>query len=84
VFIFGILGMLGQGAYNSFQGGKEEVKRSVPYGQRLLESRWFPLKPLSDEDYVGMLNEKTLRIDAEISIIDEKIAALRQSKPGGH
>ncbi len=71
--------MLGQGAYNSFQASAEETERKLPYGQRILDSRWVPLKRLSDEDYVGMLNEKTVRIEAEIAIIDEKIAALQNS-----
>lgn len=78
--MYGILGMLGQGVYNTFQGGGDEVEARVPYSQRLLDSRWVPLKRLSDEDYVEMLNEKTIKIDAEIAIIDDKIAALQKSR----
>lgn len=79
----GILGMLGQGVYNTFHEGEDEVKDRVPYSQRLLDSRWIPLTRLSDEDYVEMLNEKTLRINAEISIIDDKITALQKSRTKG-
>ncbi|KAF7510429.1 hypothetical protein GJ744_006708 [Endocarpon pusillum] len=81
--MYGILGMLGQGVYNAFQGGGDEVEVRVPYSQRLLDSRWVPLKRLSDEDYVEMLNEKTIKIDAEIAIIDDKIAALQKSRTKG-
>ena len=76
----GILGMLGQGVYNTFQGVGNEVGDRVPYPQRLLDSHWVPLKRLSDEDYVEMLNEKTIKIDAEIAIIDDKIAALQKNR----
>lgn len=69
--------MLGQGAYNRFQPHGEEVDNKVPLGRRLLESPWIPLKRLSDEDYTAMLNEKAIKIDAEIAIIDEKIATLK-------
>ncbi len=79
----GILGMLGQGVYNTFHEGGDEVKDKVPYSQRLLDSRWVPLKRLSDEDYVEMLNEKTLKINANIAIIDDKIAALQKSRTNG-
>ena len=71
--------MLGQAAYNSFQRREEEIESKPPYSQRLLDSRWVPLKRISDEDYVRMLHEKTVKIDAEIAIIDEKIGALRKN-----
>lgn len=80
--VFGILGLVGQGAYNRFQPAEEEAETKLSYSQRLLESRWTLLKRLSDEDYIGMLNEKTLKIDAEIAIIDEKIATLQQTRTG--
>ncbi|KAI1100009.1 hypothetical protein F4804DRAFT_63094 [Jackrogersella minutella] len=44
-----------------------------------LEGTWSPLKPLSDEAYEAMLEEKLLRIDAEISILDDHIASLQAS-----
>lgn len=77
---FGILGMLCEGGYNAFQRDGEETGSRLPYTQRLLASRWVPLKRLSDKDYVGMLNEKTIKIDAEIALIDEKIATLQKSR----
>ncbi len=79
----GILGMLGQGVYNTLHGGGNEVKDTVPFPQRLLDSRWVPLKRLSDEDYVEMLDQKTLKINADIAIIDDKIAALQKSQTKG-
>jgi hypothetical protein len=79
-FMFGILGILGQAGYNAIQTDVEETPSKLPFTQRLLASRWVPLKRLSDEDYVEMLNEKTIKIDAEIALIDEKIATLQKSR----
>lgn len=76
--------MLGQGAYNRFRTDPEMVDKKVPYVRRLLESRWVPLKSLSDHDYMAMLNEKAIKIEAEIAIIDERIAALQKSKKSDH
>lgn len=82
-FMFGIFGMMGQATYNSLRSSGEELETQPPYIQRLLNSRWVPLKHLSDEEYVGMLNEKTVRIDAEIAILDERITVLEKSKATG-
>jgi hypothetical protein len=40
--------------------------------------RMVPMKHMSNEEYAEMLKEKRLRVEVEISIIDDKIAALRQ------
>lgn len=42
-----------------------------------LDSKWSPLTRLSDADYVERLEEKLLRIDADLAIIDDHIASLK-------
>ena len=71
--------MLGQGAYNGWQRSKEEVESKVPWGQRILDSRWIPLRRLSDNEYTEMLGEKIIKVDAELAVVDERITALRKS-----
>jgi len=44
-----------------------------------LDSKWSPMQRLTDKDYVRLLEEKILRFDAEIAIIDESIASLKGS-----
>ncbi|TGJ84420.1 hypothetical protein E0Z10_g4360 [Xylaria hypoxylon] len=44
-----------------------------------LDSKWSPMQPLSDQDYIDKVEEKILRLDAEIAIIDENIASLKAS-----
>ncbi|KAI2626470.1 hypothetical protein GGR54DRAFT_591082 [Hypoxylon sp. NC1633] len=73
-------GTVGAGtSYLSQQFKSDPNNNDVKSKSSWLDSRWSPLKRLSDQDYGKMLEEKILRIDAEISIIDENIAALRAS-----
>ncbi|KAF2762768.1 hypothetical protein EJ05DRAFT_481655 [Pseudovirgaria hyperparasitica] len=51
--------------------------------QQIADSRWTPgLRTLSDGEYVAMMEEKMLRLDAEIAIVDERIARVKV-KGGG-
>ncbi|ETS76000.1 hypothetical protein PFICI_12944 [Pestalotiopsis fici W106-1] len=45
----------------------------------ILASKWSPLKKLTDQEYEKLLEEKILKLDAEIAIIDDNIAALKAS-----
>uniref|UniRef100_A0A0D2Y2H4 Uncharacterized protein n=1 Tax=Fusarium oxysporum (strain Fo5176) TaxID=660025 RepID=A0A0D2Y2H4_FUSOF len=41
-------------------------------------TRWSPLKKLTDQEYRDMMSEKMLRIDADIALIDDRIAELKK------
>lgn len=41
-------------------------------------SKWNPLKKLTDQEYIDMMLEKVLRVEADIALIDDRIAELRQ------
>lgn len=45
---------------------------------KIAKSWWSPMQVLSDEDYEKMMQEKLLRVEADIAMIDDKIAALRK------
>lgn len=45
-----------------------------------LDSKWSPMQRLSDKDYMNKIEEKILRLDAEIAIIDDNIASLKSSQ----
>jgi hypothetical protein len=79
--MIGLLGFAGQGGYNMIstsQQSESSPRRSIM--QRLTESKWVPLKALPDQQYEEMLQQKLLKIDVEISMIDEKVSALRAVK----
>lgn len=69
--IFSALGAAGQSAANLLDTQEQKEAKS------LLARKWSPIKPFSDEDYKAMLEEKLLGIEADIALLDEKIAAIR-------
>lgn len=78
--VFSILGAGGQFALNKWPasvGPSTEGNKSS-----WLDSRWSPMKKLTDEEYEHILEEKLLRLDAEIAIIDDNIADLKAQKEG--
>lgn len=84
--MFSLFGYAGQKVYNSLDAKHSgEAAQQQPQTRSLLQriagSRWSPMAVLSDEDYEKMLQERLLRINAEIAIIDENIEKLRQQAP---
>lgn len=49
-------------------------------GRDFLQSKWSPVTYLSDPEYEKILEEKLLRVEAEIAIVDENIKALRDAE----
>lgn len=45
-----------------------------------LRSKWSPLKKLTDDEYLDMMSEKMLRVEADIALIDDRIAELRDAE----
>ena len=80
--MFTIFGYLGQHIYNRLderhtQQITSEVKHSDSLWKRMVDSKWSPMKILSDEDHANMLDETLLRVQAEIAIIDDDIEKLK-------
>ena len=45
-----------------------------------LDSKWSPVTPLTDDEYTKFIDEKILKLDVEISLVDDKLAELRAAK----
>ncbi|GAW11261.1 hypothetical protein ANO14919_006040 [Xylariales sp. No.14919] len=75
MLFFGSLGAGGSYLSQLTQGSKSKPKTSW------LDSKWSPMQRLSDKDYMDKIEEKILRLDAEIAIIDENIASLKAQSP---
>ncbi|KAI1777662.1 hypothetical protein F4818DRAFT_320923 [Hypoxylon cercidicola] len=77
ILFFGSVGATGtylsQHFKNSAKDSDSKVKSSW------LDSKWSPMRRLSDKEYEEKLEEKILRINAEIAVIDDNIASLRAS-----
>ncbi|KAI6092507.1 hypothetical protein F4821DRAFT_224199 [Hypoxylon rubiginosum] len=86
ILFFGTVGATGSYFSQRFRDSPKSDESKAKSGW--LDSRWSPMKRLSDKEYEEKLEEKILRINAEIAIIDENIASLRasispSSKPSG-
>ncbi|KAL2837852.1 hypothetical protein BJY01DRAFT_220523 [Aspergillus pseudoustus] len=80
--LFSLAGCIGQASYNAidrWQLGQANTP-SKPLLDRIAESKWIPLKSLSDDEYRHILNEKLLTIEAEIALLDDKIEELQKDK----
>lgn len=76
--MFTLFGFLGQTTYNKLAASSYvDTGPKKGFWARVAERKWSPMKVLSNEEYAEMLRERQLKIDMEIALIDDKIAALR-------
>ncbi|RDL39742.1 uncharacterized protein BP5553_04082 [Venustampulla echinocandica] len=81
--IFTAIGGIGQYVYNAMDARKTLAAENASVGQEKyswMNSKWSPVKQLSDAEYGDMMREKLLRVNAEIALIDESIEALQSEK----
>ncbi|KAH3951292.1 hypothetical protein HBI56_090790 [Parastagonospora nodorum] len=56
--------------------GEDRPKETLV--QKFAKSKWSPMSILTDEQYEEMLQEKLLKVEADIAIIDERIEAVKK------
>lgn len=90
ILVFSLLGFSGQHTYEWFdqrhtrklQKQLAEARGEVEHLnwlQRIAKKSWSPFSILTDDKYEDMLNEKLLKIEVEIALIDDKIKELRNA-----
>ena len=83
MIVFSLFGCLGQMSYNIVSSSHRAASLNpdqVPapsFLQRLASKKWIPMKSLSDEEYGSMLQEKLVKVEAEIALLDEDVARLK-------
>lgn len=70
--MWSLLGASGQAVGGALSGRN--------FGTRYLASKWSPVTPLTDRQYEKMLEERLLKLDAEIAIINDNIQEVRAGK----
>jgi len=80
--MFAVFGAAGQALYNTADARNSELAEKGEFEKRnsFLNSKWSPMKVLSDSEYENMLREKLLRVNAQIALVDENIQALGAQK----
>ncbi|KAK4167571.1 hypothetical protein QBC43DRAFT_310991 [Cladorrhinum sp. PSN259] len=75
--VFSVLGAGGQ-AFANRRAAKAESETSTD--KKGVWAKWSPITQLSDEDYEKLLEERLLRVEADIAVIDDHIKKLRDSE----
>ncbi|ORY15274.1 hypothetical protein BCR34DRAFT_558971 [Clohesyomyces aquaticus] len=90
--MFGLFGFGGQHAYHyldrrntaEVEQRAEDIRMEVPEKEpwlaRVARSKWSPMTVLSDEEYADKLSEQLLSVEAEIALVDERIAEFRRKQ----
>ncbi|OQV06930.1 hypothetical protein CLAIMM_11435 [Cladophialophora immunda] len=76
--MFGVVAALSQAGLNTTQGSPSIAQLSSRLRNGF--ASFSPMKSLSDKEYEDLLLDKLLRVDAEIAVLDDKIASLRAAK----
>jgi hypothetical protein len=84
-----VLGAIFGVGYQGFQEYSEvrRVRRALsppkPGESRLmkmLDSKWSPVKKLTNEEYTKIINDKLLKVEVELALVDKRIQAVRQQQ----
>ena len=80
--MWSLFGCVGQVAVDSFSARREQDQQQPKEGfwKRMAEKSWSPVTYMSNDDYARVLREKMMKVDVEIAILDDKIAALREQQ----
>jgi hypothetical protein len=75
-FLVGMVGVATQAGYHAFMSASAEPTAKTSLVDRI--AKGLPLRSMPDSEYEGLLNERIVRIDAEIAMLDDKIVNLRR------
>lgn len=78
--MWSLFGCMGQVTYNSFSARPAEQQPKEKFWKRMAEKSWSPVTFMSNEEYVEILREKMLKVDVEVAVLDDKIAALQKQQ----
>ncbi|TVY91543.1 hypothetical protein LAWI1_G001747 [Lachnellula willkommii] len=78
--MFALFGAAGQAIYNRSAAQNSNLPQTATDKSEKfswMNSKWSPVKVLSDAEYEELLQERLLRVNAEIALVDETIEDLR-------
>ncbi|OQN97414.1 hypothetical protein B0A48_16573 [Cryoendolithus antarcticus] len=81
--VMALLAGAGQGTANWWQSPKAVVAETEKPKPSWTWASLLPMKHMTNEEYAEILREKLLKVDVEISILDDKMAALKTQQAYG-
>jgi hypothetical protein len=85
MLMFSLAGFAGQWAHNAIESSKmrregEDAKPRQGFWEGMSGRGWSLMKVMSNEEYAERLKNQQLVVDAEIAVLEDKIAALRKKQ----
>nr|OQO23488.1 hypothetical protein B0A51_08928 [Rachicladosporium sp. CCFEE 5018] len=81
--VMALLAGAGQGTVNWWQSPKAVVAETNKPKSSWSWADLLPMKHMTNDEYAEILREKLLKVDVEISILDDKMAALKSQQTSG-
>ncbi|CAK7263827.1 hypothetical protein SEPCBS57363_000753 [Sporothrix epigloea] len=79
IAVFSIFGASGQAIINTIATDDDAAAQAKPKSS-WLDSKWSPVTPMTDAQYAAYIDDKILKLDVEVAMLDDKLAALRVTK----
>lgn len=85
ILMCSLAGFAGQWIHNALQASRikrqsEDPEMKKGFWERMSGRGWSLMKVMSDEEYMQLLKNKQLVVDAEIGVLEDKIVALRKQQ----
>lgn len=74
--VFSLLGLGGAALQNRIKS-KEQ---SESWFRKVIDGKWSPITRITNEDWERILEEKLLRVETEIAVLDDSIEELRNNE----
>ena len=76
----GVVAVGGQLVVNQFVSRRSQIDDGAD--NSWLQSKWSPLKKMTDDEYRAEMDEKILSVDADVALINDRIAQLQLQQAG--
>ncbi|KAK3340890.1 hypothetical protein B0H65DRAFT_274893 [Neurospora tetraspora] len=74
--VFSLLGLGGAALQNKLKSRE----KSESWFQKVIDGKWSPITRITNEDWERILEEKLLRVETEIAVLDDSIEELRKNE----
>ncbi|KAK3951694.1 hypothetical protein QBC32DRAFT_343340 [Pseudoneurospora amorphoporcata] len=74
--VFSLLGLGGATLQNKLKSREQ----SESWFRKVIDGKWSPITRITNEDWERILEEKLLRVETEIAVLDDSIEELRKNK----
>ncbi|KAK3399330.1 hypothetical protein B0T20DRAFT_197722 [Sordaria brevicollis] len=74
--VISMLGLGGAALQNKLRSGEQ----SESWFRKVIDGKWSPITRITNEDWERILEEKLLRVETEIAVLDDSIEELRKNE----